>query len=61
MTSIFRPEVEKDDSEHLNRAQIHKEPTTNVYPPIQSELQTIIQERENQSNNDDFPTSSVLL
>ena len=57
--SIFRPTEERYDSEHLVQAPTYKEPNINIYPPIQSELQTIRQERENQSNNDDFPTSPV--
>ena len=59
VTSVFRPTEEIDDSEHLVQALTYKEPTINIYPPIQSELQTIRQERENQSSNDDFPTSPV--
>ena len=59
VTSVFRPTEEKDDSEHIVQAPTYKEPTINIYPPIQSELHAIRQERENQSNNDDFPTSPV--
>ena len=59
VTSVFRPTEERDDSEHLVQAPTYKEPTINIYPPIQSELQSIRQERENHSSNDDFPTSPV--
>ena len=55
--SVFCPTEERDDSEHLVQAPTYKEPTINIYIPIQSELQTIRHERENQSSNDDFPTS----
>ena len=55
VTSVFRPTEERDDSEHLVQAPTYKEPTINIYPPIQSELQAIRQEREKQSNNDDSP------
>ena len=59
VTSVFRPTEERDDSEHLVQAPTYKEPTIDIYPPIHSELQTIRQEREKQSNIDDFPTSPV--
>ena len=39
VTSVFRPTEERDDSEHLVQAPTYKEPTINIYPPIQSELQ----------------------
>ena len=60
VTSVFRPIEERDDSEHLVQAPTYKEPTINIYPPIQSELQAIRQEREYQSSSDDFPTSSPV-
>ena len=59
VTLIVRPEEERDDSEHLVQAPTYKEPIINIYPSVQSELQTIRQERENQSNNGDFPISPV--
>ena len=59
VTSVFRPTKERDDSERLVQAPTNKEPTINIYPPTQSELQAIRQERENQSSKDDFPTSPV--
>ena len=59
VTSKFRPAEERDDSEHLVKAPTYKEPTINIHPLIQSELEAIRQERENQSSNDDFPTSPV--
>ena len=46
VTSVFRPTEEKDDSEHLVQAPTYKEATINTYPPIQSELQEIGQERK---------------
>ena len=46
VTSIFRPTEEKDDSEHLVQAPTNKGPTINIYPPIQSKLQTVTQERK---------------